>query len=343
MRAAAAARRRRLAAAAAPAAAGSAAPQRPLRAAPQRRRRPRPAYAGGADLECDLLVLGAGPGGYSAAFRAADLGLKVVLVERYATLGGVCLNVGCIPSKALLHVAAVMDEVSTSPTWASSFGEPTVDLDKLRGAQGQGGRQAHRRPGRHGQDAQGDRGARRRRVRRSAPRAGRRKPRATARRRPARRRRSSSASRTPSSPPARRPCTCRSCPRTRAWSTPPARWNWREVPKRMLILGGGIIGLEMGTVYSHAGRAARRGRDARRPDAGRRPRPGQGLAEDERAALRQHHAQDQDGGRRGHAGRHRGDASRASRRPRSRRSTTWCCRPWAAPPTARRSAPRRPA
>ena len=58
-----------------------------------------------------MLVLGAGPGGYSAAFRAADLGMKVVLVERYATLGGVCLNVGCIPSKALLHVAAVMDEV----------------------------------------------------------------------------------------------------------------------------------------------------------------------------------------------------------------------------------------
>ncbi|TAN50022.1 MAG: FAD-dependent oxidoreductase, partial [Betaproteobacteria bacterium] len=63
----------------------------------------------GADLECDLLVLGAGPGGYSAAFRAADLGLKTVLVERYPTLGGVCLNVGCIPSKALLHTAAIMD------------------------------------------------------------------------------------------------------------------------------------------------------------------------------------------------------------------------------------------
>jgi dihydrolipoamide dehydrogenase len=62
--------------------------------------------------QCDLLVLGAGPGGYSAAFRAADLGLKAVLVERYATLGGVCLNVGCIPSKALLHVAAVMDEAA---------------------------------------------------------------------------------------------------------------------------------------------------------------------------------------------------------------------------------------
>ncbi|MFY7867463.1 biotin/lipoyl-containing protein, partial [Roseateles sp.] len=65
------------------------------------------AYTGNADFSCDLLVLGAGPGGYSAAFRAADLGLKVILVERYATLGGVCLNVGCIPSKALLHVAAV--------------------------------------------------------------------------------------------------------------------------------------------------------------------------------------------------------------------------------------------
>ena len=78
----------------------------------QRRRPSASSYGGAVDLECDMLVLGAGPGGYSAAFRAADLGLKVVLVERYATLGGVCLNVGCIPSKALLHVAAVMDEVS---------------------------------------------------------------------------------------------------------------------------------------------------------------------------------------------------------------------------------------
>lgn len=89
-------------------------------------------YAGGADLECDMLVLGAGPGGYSAAFRAADLGMKVVLVERYATLGGVCLNVGCIPSKALLHVAAVMDEVSHFESLGVSFGKPTLDLDKLR-------------------------------------------------------------------------------------------------------------------------------------------------------------------------------------------------------------------
>ena len=70
-------------------------------------------YAGAADIECEMLVLGAGPGGYSAAFRSADLGMKTVLVERYATLGGVCLNVGCIPSKALLHTASVMDEVKT--------------------------------------------------------------------------------------------------------------------------------------------------------------------------------------------------------------------------------------
>jgi dihydrolipoamide dehydrogenase len=88
-------------------------------------------YAGGADLDCDMLVLGAGPGGYSAAFRAADLGLKTVLVERFATLGGVCLNVGCIPSKALLHVAAVMDEVNHFADLGVSFGKPKVDLAKL--------------------------------------------------------------------------------------------------------------------------------------------------------------------------------------------------------------------
>jgi dihydrolipoamide dehydrogenase len=90
-------------------------------------------FGGSADLECDLLVLGAGPGGYSAAFRAADLGLKVVLVERYAALGGVCLNVGCIPSKALLHVAAVMDEVSHLGDLGVDFGKPVVNIDKLRG------------------------------------------------------------------------------------------------------------------------------------------------------------------------------------------------------------------
>jgi len=90
-------------------------------------------FAGVADLDCDLLVLGAGPGGYSAAFRAADLGLKTVIVERYATLGGVCLNVGCIPSKALLHVAAVMDEVKHFADLGVSFAEPVLDLPKLLG------------------------------------------------------------------------------------------------------------------------------------------------------------------------------------------------------------------
>ena len=90
-------------------------------------------FAGVADLDCDLLVLGAGPGGYSAAFRAADLGLKVILVERYPQLGGVCLNVGCIPSKALLHVAAVMDEVSHLGDLGVDFGAPVVNIDKLRG------------------------------------------------------------------------------------------------------------------------------------------------------------------------------------------------------------------
>ena len=90
-------------------------------------------YAGAVDLECDVLVLGGGPGGYSAAFRAADLGLKVVIVERYAQLGGVCLNVGCIPSKALLHVASVMDEVSHLSALGVDFGKPKVNIDMLRG------------------------------------------------------------------------------------------------------------------------------------------------------------------------------------------------------------------
>ncbi|MBV6303622.1 dihydrolipoyl dehydrogenase [Candidimonas humi] len=90
-------------------------------------------YTGSADLECDVLVLGAGPGGYSAAFRAADLGLGVVLVERYPTLGGVCLNVGCIPSKALLHTASVLEEAKSLASHGVSFGDPKIDLDKLRG------------------------------------------------------------------------------------------------------------------------------------------------------------------------------------------------------------------
>jgi dihydrolipoamide dehydrogenase len=84
------------------------------------------------DLECQVLVLGSGPGGYTAAFRAADLGQDTVLVERYAPLGGVCLNVGCIPSKALLHAARVIDEAAHSGDIGIAFGAPKIDLDKLR-------------------------------------------------------------------------------------------------------------------------------------------------------------------------------------------------------------------
>jgi dihydrolipoyl dehydrogenase len=90
-------------------------------------------YNGKADVECQMLVLGAGPGGYAAAFRAADLGLKTVLVERYATLGGVCLNVGCIPSKALLHIAGVMDEAKTLGEHGIAYAPPKIDLEKLIG------------------------------------------------------------------------------------------------------------------------------------------------------------------------------------------------------------------
>jgi dihydrolipoamide dehydrogenase len=110
-----------------PAAAAATAPVASAAAAP-----PAASYPGAADLECDLLVLGAGPGGYSAAFRAADLGLKTVIVERYAALGGVCLNVGCIPSKALLHVASVMDEARHFADLGVNFAAPQVDLPKLR-------------------------------------------------------------------------------------------------------------------------------------------------------------------------------------------------------------------
>ena len=90
------------------------------------------AVKGTADRQTDVVVLGAGPGGYTAAFRAADLGKRVILVERYPSLGGVCLNVGCIPSKALLHAADVINEAAEMERLGISFGKPKVDLDKLR-------------------------------------------------------------------------------------------------------------------------------------------------------------------------------------------------------------------
>ncbi|MCL6483435.1 MAG: FAD-dependent oxidoreductase, partial [Janthinobacterium lividum] len=89
-------------------------------------------YSGQVDIDIDMMVLGGGPGGYSAAFRAADLGLSTVIVERYATLGGVCLNVGCIPSKALLHVASVIDETAHMSNTGVTFAKPTIDIDQVR-------------------------------------------------------------------------------------------------------------------------------------------------------------------------------------------------------------------
>ncbi len=102
----------------------STAPNAPAAAAPSGRK---------ADVECRIVVLGAGPGGYTAAFRAADLGLDTVLIERYPVLGGVCLNVGCIPSKALLHAAKVIDEAAHAGDMGISFGPAKIDLDTLRG------------------------------------------------------------------------------------------------------------------------------------------------------------------------------------------------------------------
>ncbi|MFP5254101.1 MAG: FAD-dependent oxidoreductase, partial [Actinomycetes bacterium] len=110
-------------------ASGEGAPAKPAQAAG-----PRPAAPSGRthDIEGRMLVLGAGPGGYTAAFRAADLGLDTVLVERYPALGGVCLNVGCIPSKALLHAAAVVDEAAHAKDYGIDFGTPKIALDALR-------------------------------------------------------------------------------------------------------------------------------------------------------------------------------------------------------------------
>jgi dihydrolipoamide dehydrogenase len=207
-------------------------------------------HAGGADIECDMLVLGAGPGGYSAAFRAADLGMQTVLVERYATLGGVCLNVGCIPSKALLHVAAVMDEASHFADLGVDFGTPKLDLDKLRAHKEKvvgklTGGLAGMAKGRKvevvrgygsfldphhvevalttgsGQDRSGDKKIVR--FKHCIIAAG------------------SQAARLPFLPE-----DARIVDSTGALAL-------RQIPKRMLVIGGGIIGLEMATVYSTLG------------------------------------------------------------------------------------------
>ncbi len=220
--------------------------QPPSQAAPQAATQPASQaapQAATADLDCDMLVLGAGPGGYSAAFRAADLGLKTVLVERYATLGGVCLNVGCIPSKALLHVAAVMDEVKHFAGLGVSFGAPTVDAAKLLAHKDKvvgkltGGLAAMAKmrkvtvvqgSGRfadphHLSVTMADGKTQAIRFKQAIIAAG------------------SEAVKLPFLPDDSRIVT----------ST--GALQLRQLPKRMLVIGGGIIGLEMGTVYSTLG------------------------------------------------------------------------------------------
>ncbi len=201
-------------------------------------------FAGSADVECDLVVLGAGPGGYSAAFRAADLGMKVVLIERFATLGGVCLNVGCIPSKALLHVAAVMDEVKHFDAMGVTFAAPTLDLAKLRTHKEKvvgkltGGLAAMAKMRKvtvlqgtgefldpfHIAVALAKGGTQTVKFKQAIIAAG--------------------------SEAVKLPFLPKDDPRV---VTSTGALELRQIPKRLLIIGGGIIGLEMGTVYSSLG------------------------------------------------------------------------------------------
>ncbi|QRR10582.1 dihydrolipoyl dehydrogenase [Burkholderia sp. MS455] len=199
-------------------------------------------YAGAVDIECDMLVLGAGPGGYSAAFRAADLGMKTVLVERYPTLGGVCLNVGCIPSKALLHTALVIDEAAALASHGITFGTPQVDLDKLRDFKGgvvkklttglSGMAKARKVEVVTGvgafvdpyhMEVQGENGKKVVKFKQAIIAAG------------------SQAVKLPFMPEDPRVVD----------ST--GALELRQLPKRMLVIGGGIIGLEMATVYATLG------------------------------------------------------------------------------------------
>ena len=213
--------------------------QAPVQAAPAAA-----SHTGSADIECDVLVIGAGPGGYSAAFRAADLGLKVVLVERFASLGGVCLNVGCIPSKALLHVAAVMDEVKHFEAYGVTFAPPAVDLDKLRGHKEKvigkltGGLSAMAKMRKvtvvqgsaefldpfHASVTPAAGATQTIKFRQAVIAAG--------------------------SEAVKLPFLPKNDPRV---VTSTGALELRQLPKRMLIIGGGIIGLEMGTVYSTLG------------------------------------------------------------------------------------------
>ncbi|MEQ1512885.1 MAG: dihydrolipoyl dehydrogenase [Lysobacteraceae bacterium] len=198
-----------------------------------------------ADIECRMLVLGAGPGGYTAAFRSADLGLDTVLVERYAALGGVCLNVGCIPSKALLHAANVIDEAAHAKDYGIDFGAPKIGLDALRGykekvvgqlTKGLAGMSKQRKvrvvqgSGRFVSpneiEVQGDAGTQLIRFEQCIIAAG--------------------------SQPVKLPAFPWEDPRVMDSTD---ALELKDIPNMLLVVGGGIIGLEMATVYRALGSA----------------------------------------------------------------------------------------
>jgi dihydrolipoyl dehydrogenase len=203
----------------------------------------RPPSGRAADFEAEVLVLGSGPGGYTAAFRAADLGAKVVLVERYPSLGGVCLNVGCIPSKALLHAAKVIAETKEMAENGISFGPPSIDIDKLRGwkesvvnrlTRGVGGLAKQRKVqvvtgvGRFSSpntlEVETDEGTRTVSFENAIIAAG--------------------------SESAKLPFIPHDDPRV---ITSTGALEIRQIPERLLVVGGGIIGLEMAEVYHELG------------------------------------------------------------------------------------------
>ncbi len=194
------------------------------------------------EVDCDVVVLGAGPGGYSAAFRAADLGLKTVLVERYPTLGGVCLNVGCIPSKALLHTAAVVDAARSLSAHGIAFGEPKLDLAKLRSFKDKvvgkltGGLAAMAKL-RKVTVLQGTGSFEGRNVLAVDTKEGKKKL------------RFANAIIAAGSQAAKLPFL----PEDPRIVDSTGALELRSLPKKMLVIGGGIIGLEMGTVYSTLG------------------------------------------------------------------------------------------
>ncbi|OYD25485.1 dihydrolipoyl dehydrogenase [Oceanimonas baumannii] len=195
------------------------------------------------EVKAQVVVLGAGPAGYSAAFRAADLGLETVIVERYSTLGGVCLNVGCIPSKALLHIAKVIEESKIMASHGVTFGEPQIDIDKIRAhkekvigqlTQGLGGMAKMRKvkvvngvakfTGANTLVVEGESGSTTVNFDNAIIAAG--------------------------SRPIQLPFIPHEDPRV--WDSTDAL-ELKEVPEKLLVMGGGIIGLEMGTVYHSLG------------------------------------------------------------------------------------------